>query len=65
MKTKRNKHTFSETDESSINTIKNNIEAIYMEQILFTKNDLAFFLNMGSDVAAVRYEGNSLHNLGP
>jgi hypothetical protein len=65
MKTKRNKHTFSETDESSINTIKNNIEAIHMEQILFTKNDLAFFLNMGSDVAAVRYEGNSLHSLGP
>ena len=47
MKTKRNKHTFSETDESSINTIKNNIEAIHMEQILFTKNDLAFFLEYG------------------
>ena len=36
-----------------------------MEQTLFTKNDLAFFLNIGSDVAVVRYEGNSLHSLGP
>ena len=36
-----------------------------MEQILFTKNVLAIFLNMGSDVAVVRYEGNSLQSLGP
>ena len=36
-----------------------------MEQILFTKNDLAIFLNMESDVAVVRYEGNSLHSFGP
>ena len=36
-----------------------------MEQILFTKNDLAIFLNIGIEVAVVRYEGNSLHSLGP
>ena len=63
MKTKRNKHTSQR--HTSPRLTQSRIEAIHMEQILFTKNDLAIFLNMGSDVAVVRYEGNSLHSLGP